>query len=103
MPAGDTIFDRTSALARELGAINLGQGFPDLPEPAELLEAARRALAEHSNKYPPRPGPAGRARSDHPTQSPPRRGLAELRRAVAAYYRQEQGLDVAEEQVIVTS
>ena len=83
--ASTTIFDRTSALARELGAINLGQGFPDLPEPAELLEAARRALVEHSNQY------------------PPMRGLSELRRAVAAYYRHEQGLEVAEEEVIVTS
>ena len=83
--ASTTIFDRTSALARELGAINLGQGFPDLPEPAELLEAARRALVERSNQY------------------PPMRGLAELRRAVAAYYAQEQGLAVAEEEVIVTT
>ena len=42
--AATTIFERMSALARETGAINLGQGFPDLPEPAELLEAAQRAL-----------------------------------------------------------
>jgi len=80
-----TIFDRTSALARELGAINLGQGFPDLPEPAELLDAAQCALVEHPNQY------------------PPMRGLTELRRAVCGYYRQEQGLELAEEQVIVTS
>jgi len=80
-----TIFERTSALARELGAINLGQGFPDLPEPVELLEAAQRALVEHPNQY------------------PPMRGLGELRRAVCGYYRQEQGLELAEEQVIVTS
>jgi aspartate/methionine/tyrosine aminotransferase len=80
-----TIFDRMSALARKLGAINLGQGFPDLPEPAELLEAAQRALVDKSNQY------------------PPMRGLAELRRAVCAYYRQEQGLEVREEEVIVTS
>ena len=80
-----TIFDRTSALARELGAINLGQGFPDLPEPAELLEAARRALVEKSNQY------------------PPMRGLPGLRRAVCEYYRQEPGREVREEEVIVTS
>jgi len=80
-----TIFERTSALARELGAINLGQGFPDLPEPAELLEAARRALVERSNQY------------------PPMRGLPELRRAVCQYYQQEQGLEVREDEVIVTS
>ena len=83
--ASTTIFDRTSSLARELGAINLGQGFPDLPEPPELLEAARRALVERSNQY------------------PPMRGLPELRHAVAEYYRREQGLEIAPEEVIVTS
>jgi N-succinyldiaminopimelate aminotransferase len=85
MNASTTIFERTSALARELGAINLGQGFPDLPEPAELLEAARRALLEKPNQY------------------PPMRGLPKLRRAVADYYRREQGLAVREQEVIVTS
>jgi N-succinyldiaminopimelate aminotransferase len=86
MPEPSTsIFERTSALARELGAINLGQGFPDLPEPAELLEAARCALVEKSNQY------------------PPMRGLSALRRAVCEYYRREQRLEVREEEVIVTS
>ena len=80
-----TIFDRMSALARELGAINLGQGFPDLPEPPELLQAAQRALVERSNQY------------------PPMRGLPELRRAVCDYYRREQGLGIGEAEVIVTS
>ena len=80
-----SIFERMSALARETGAINLGQGFPDLPEPAELLEAAQRALVEKSNQY------------------PPMRGLAELRRAVCDHYRREQGLELRDEQVIVTS
>ena len=83
--APTTIFDRMSGLARELGAINLGQGFPDLPEPRELLEAAQRALVEKSNQY------------------PPMRGLPELRRAVCDYYGREQGLEVREEEVIVTS
>jgi aspartate/methionine/tyrosine aminotransferase len=80
-----TIFERMSALARETGAINLGQGFPDLPEPAELLEAAQRALVDKSNQY------------------PPMRGLAALRSAVCAYYRREQGLELQPEEVIVTS
>jgi aspartate/methionine/tyrosine aminotransferase len=74
-----------SGLATELGAINLGQGFPDLPAPAELLDAAQRALVEHSNQY------------------PPMRGIPELRRAVARWYAREQGLDVSEEEVVVTS
>ena len=85
MPASDTIFERTSALVRELGAINLGQGFPDLPEPPELIEAARRALADKPNQY------------------PPMRGLAELRGAVCDYYAREQGLALDPAQVIVTS
>jgi aspartate/methionine/tyrosine aminotransferase len=83
--ATTTIFERMSALARETGAINLGQGFPDLPEPAELLEAAQRALVGKSNQY------------------PPMRGLTDLRRAVCEYYRREQGLALREDEVIVTS
>jgi aspartate/methionine/tyrosine aminotransferase len=84
-PAPTTIFERMSALARETGAINLGQGFPDREHAPELLEAARRALVGHSNQY------------------PPMRGLGELRRAVADYYAQEQQLAVDEDEVIVTS
>lgn len=74
-----------SALARETGAINLGQGFPDREHSPELLEAARRALVGHSNQY------------------PPMRGLAELRRAVVDYYARAQQLVVDENEVIVTS
>ena len=36
--------------------INLGQGFPDTDGPASLLEAARRAIADGVNQYPPGPG-----------------------------------------------
>lgn len=46
-----------SALARETGAINLGQGFSEMEEPAELLEAARRAPIDRPNQYPPMRGP----------------------------------------------
>ena len=51
-----TIFDHMSGLARELGAINLGQGFPeDNPEsggaPAELIAAAARALTSRCLLY----------------------------------------------------
>src|SRR5690606_9892857 len=80
-----SISERMSALARETGAINLGQGFPDLPEPAELLDAARRVFVERSNQY------------------PPMRGLPELRQAVCDYYRREQGLELEPAQVIVTA
>jgi aspartate/methionine/tyrosine aminotransferase len=80
-----TIFERMSRLATETGAINLGQGFPDLPEPPELIAAAQRALVEKSNQY------------------PPMRGLPALRQAVAAYYSAQQGLALDEQQVLVTS
>ena len=80
-----TVFERMSALARELGAINLGQGFPELEEPAELIAAAQAALADRSNQY------------------PPMRGLIELRGAIVDYYRREQGLDLGPDNVVVTS
>ena len=84
-PQKTTIFTRISALADELGAINLGQGFPDLPEPPELLEAARRALMDHPNQY------------------PPMRGLPVLREAIAQWYAREQVLKVSPSEVVVTS
>jgi aspartate/methionine/tyrosine aminotransferase len=80
-----TIFERMSALARETGAINLGQGFPDSNGPADVVEAAARALTERSNQY------------------PPMAGIPELREAVAAHYRHHQQLDLVPEEVIVTS
>ena len=84
-PASTTIFEIMSGLARELGAINLGQGFPELEEPPELIAAAQRALADRSNQY------------------PPMRGLPELREAIAAYYRAEQGLNIDPAGIVVTS
>jgi aspartate/methionine/tyrosine aminotransferase len=74
-----------SALSRELGAINLGQGFPDEQGPPELIAAAARALSEKSNQYP----PSG--------------GLPELRGAIAGFYARRQELQLSREQVIVTS
>lgn len=80
-----TVFDRMSGLARAHGAINLGQGFPDAPGPAPVIEAAQRALREKSNQY------------------PPGAGLPELREAVCGYHARRQGLRIAPEEVTVTS
>ena len=44
---------RCRRLAARTGAINLGQGFPDEDGPAEVLEAARAAIANGVNQYPP--------------------------------------------------
>ena len=51
-----TIFTVMSGLARELGAINLGQGFPDEPGPRAIREKAAQALLDGDNQYPPMPG-----------------------------------------------
>jgi N-succinyldiaminopimelate aminotransferase len=48
-----TIFAEMSALSVSSGAINLGQGFPDEDGPEEVLEAARRAISDGMNQYPP--------------------------------------------------
>lgn len=80
-----TIFEHMSGLARQTGAINLGQGFPDTPPPSVLTEAAARAMRTRSQQY------------------PPMAGVPELRAAVAAFHARTQGLNVASEQVIVTS
>ncbi|MGO4692167.1 pyridoxal phosphate-dependent aminotransferase [Glaciibacter sp. 2TAF33] len=48
-----TIFAEMSALASTTGAINLGQGFPDEDGPPEVLEAARQAISDGINQYPP--------------------------------------------------
>ena len=45
-----TIFEQMSALARKTGAINLGQGFPDTPGPADILNVATDALLSRSNQ-----------------------------------------------------
>ncbi|MGJ7442571.1 pyridoxal phosphate-dependent aminotransferase [Aquipuribacter sp. MA13-6] len=53
---GTTIFAEMSALAAATGAVNLGQGFPDFDGPAEMLDAAARAIHAGVNQYPPGPG-----------------------------------------------
>ena len=81
-----TIFDVMSGLARELDAINLGQGFPDEDGSADVRAFAARSLTQDSNQYPPSPG------------------LLELRLAVADHYRRFQGLDLdGASEVVVTS
>ena len=48
-----SIFAEMSALALRSGAINLGQGFPDEDGPSVVLEAARQAISDGMNQYPP--------------------------------------------------
>jgi N-succinyldiaminopimelate aminotransferase len=55
-PFGTTIFAEMSALAIELGAVNLGQGFPDTDGPRAVLDAAIDCINGGVNQYPPGPG-----------------------------------------------
>jgi aspartate/methionine/tyrosine aminotransferase len=71
-----TIFEVMSSLARDLGAVNLGQGFPDNPGPEDVRAKAAEALLNGYNQY------------------PSMLGLPELRQAVAEHYRRFQGLDL---------
>jgi len=71
-----TIFEEMSGLARSLGAVNLGQGFPDDPGPDAIRARAADAVQNGYNQY------------------PPMAGLPELRQAVAAHYARTQGLDL---------
>jgi aspartate/methionine/tyrosine aminotransferase len=54
----DRIANFTESVIREMtrqamlhGAVNLSQGFPDFPAPAEVKEAAQRAIAADINQY----------------------------------------------------
>ena len=69
-----TIFSVMSGLAKELGAVNLGQGFPDAPGPLAIRQQAAEAVLNGDNQYPPMPG------------------LPALRQAVARHYGRRQGL-----------
>ena len=48
-----TIFAEMSALAAQTGAVNLGQGFPDVDGPVHVREAAVAAIRAGRNQYPP--------------------------------------------------
>ncbi len=81
-----TVFETMSKLARETGAINLGQGFPDGGAPDDVIAKAAEAVVEGWNQYPPMPG------------------LVELRQAVATHYQAHQNVALDwEREVMITS
>ena len=54
LPAGGvTIFSVMSRLAEDVGAINLGQGFPDFNCSPQLIDAVERHMREGHNQYAP--------------------------------------------------
>ncbi|MEL7975927.1 pyridoxal phosphate-dependent aminotransferase [Isoptericola sp. F-RaC21] len=81
-----TIFAEMTALAARTGAINLGQGFPDVDGPAFIRDAAKDAIDAGRNQY------------------PPGDGVPELRRAIADHQKRRYGLDVDPDgEVLVTT
>ncbi|WOE30936.1 MULTISPECIES: methionine aminotransferase [unclassified Acinetobacter] len=48
---GTTIFSVMSALAQQLNALNLAQGFPDFPAPPDLIAALSHATQNDFNQY----------------------------------------------------
>ncbi|MGN6637357.1 MAG: methionine aminotransferase [Mucilaginibacter sp.] len=54
--AGTTIFTVMSALANEVGAINLSQGFPDYETSPELISLVNQAMKDGYNQYAPMAG-----------------------------------------------
>ncbi len=83
---GTTVFETMSRLAQAHGAINLGQGFPEGLEPAEVIAKAAEALTHGPNQY------------------PSMMGTPDLRRAIADHDRRFYGLDLDPmAEVMVTS
>ncbi|MHA7652755.1 pyridoxal phosphate-dependent aminotransferase [Mycobacterium sp. ML4] len=84
-PYATTVFAEMSALAARIGAVNLGQGFPDEDGPPEMLRAAQDAIGAGVNQYPPGPG------------------AAPLRQAIAAQRRRHFGIEYdPDTEVLVT-
>ena len=81
-----TIFEVMSQLARDLDAINLGQGFPDDPGPEDVRRKAADATLNGYNQY------------------PSMMGIPELRAAVATHYHHWHGLKLdPQTEVMITS
>ena len=84
-PYAVTVFAEMSALAARVGAVNLGQGFPDEDGPAAMLKTAENAIAEGVNQY------------------PPGLGIAPLREAIAAQRKRHFGTEYdPDTEVLVT-
>ncbi|MEU7136723.1 aminotransferase class I/II-fold pyridoxal phosphate-dependent enzyme [Streptomyces sp. NPDC046261] len=72
---GASVFTEMTELARRTGAVNLGQGVPELDSPAPLLRDVADAVLAGANQY------------------PPAYGFPALREAVAEHQRRRYGLE----------
>lgn len=81
-----TVFSEMSALAVRTGAVNLGQGFPDVDGPPSVIAEAVRALEGGANQY------------------APGIGVPALRQAIARHQQRHYGLEVdPDTEVVVTT
>ena len=81
-----TVFSEMSGLAMRTGALNLGQGFPDVDGPASVIAAAEHALESGANQY------------------APGIGVPALRAAIARHQQRHYGLAVdPDREVVVTT
>ncbi|MGK5549155.1 aminotransferase class I/II-fold pyridoxal phosphate-dependent enzyme [Streptomyces sp. URMC 127] len=83
---GTSVFTEMTELARRTGAVNLGQGVPELSAPPGLLKEVSAAVLAGSNQY------------------PPAAGFPALREAVAAHQLRRYGLAYdPQDEVLVTT
>lgn len=81
-----TVFSEMSALAVRTGAVNLGQGFPDVDGPASVVAAAEEAMRAGANQY------------------APGIGVPALRAAIARHQQRHYGLELdPDREVVVTT
>ncbi|MFQ3535223.1 MAG: aminotransferase class I/II-fold pyridoxal phosphate-dependent enzyme [Aggregatilineales bacterium] len=85
VPFGTTIFAEINRLARQHGAINLGQGAPDFDTPLPVREAAISAVRSQLNQY------------------APNIGLPEARAAIAQHAERFYGQRLSPDQVLITA
>ena len=78
----ESVIREMTRLALRHGAVNLAQGFPDFPAPAEVKEAAVKAVQEDINQY------------------AITWGAREFRRAIAERFEKDSGLAIDPEQEI---
>lgn len=78
----ESVIREMTRLAMEHGAVNLAQGFPDFPAPAEVKEAAVRAIRADVNQY------------------AITWGAREFRRAIAERFEKDSGLAIDPEREI---
>lgn len=83
---GTSVFTEMTELARSTGAVNLGQGVPELDAPAALLRDVAETVLAGGNQY------------------PPAHGFPALREAVAAHQLRRYGLSYdPRDEVLVTT